>query len=351
MFCLVDRLFISFKNTLNNRGTIWGFIMLDELNIIKIAETYLKNDSDDIIKGIGDDTAVIKEVKGKQLLTSDMLIEGTHFLLDKITPFDLGWKSLAVNISDIASMSGNPTFALLSLGLNKKITYEWLVEFYKGLASCAEAYKVKVIGGDTVSAPNDIVINISLLGKADKPIYRDNIKENYILTTTGYLGLSGLGFWLLTNKKDYTEAETYCINKHVKPLPRVEEGLFLGEKLTTFAMMDCSDGLYSSCKTFCEQNELGITLYQDNLPIAEELAKTSTKYHLKPLDFILYGGEDYELIIAMPIEEYELIKKVYLEKFSFELPLLGKFNKNINEICLISNKSSVILKDKSFKHF
>lgn len=326
--------------------------MISEEKIINLAQKYFESKSKNLIKGIGDDTAVFLPNKKYQLITSDMLIENTHFLLDNISPYQLGWKSLAVNISDIASMGGIPEYATLSIGVKPNTSELWLEAFYKGMAECAKSYQVAVIGGDTVLSRDNLVINIALTGSTEKPIYRDNIKSGYILTTSGFLGLSGAGLHLiLNNKKIADDFEAYCIKKHYEPIPRVKEGLFLSRHLDAFSMMDCSDGLYSSAKTMSKLSNLGIELYEENFPKNDFITKICNKHNLNITDYILYGGEDYELIFALPEDSFEELSNIYYNEFCFELPLLGRFNDYHKQIVLLSKNQKITLTDKSYKHF
>lgn len=326
--------------------------MLNEEKIIKLAQKYFKGKNKNLIKGIGDDTAVFLANKKYQLITSDMLVEKTHFLLDSILPYQLGWKSLAVNISDIAAMGGIPEYATLSIGIKPNTTTNWLEEFYKGMSECAKTYNVNVIGGDTVSAKDNLVISIALNGSTEKPIYRDKIKTGYLLTTTGFLGLSGVGLHLILNKNEIAdEFEVYCIKKHYEPIPRIKEGLFLNQHLDSFSMMDCSDGLYSSAKTMSKLSKLGIELYEDNFPKSDFLIKACEKHKLSTTEKTLYGGEDYELIFALSEESFNYLKPLYYKKFNFELPLLGRFNDKHKKVILIGGNKKIILSDKSYKHF
>ncbi|MFN8577841.1 MAG: thiamine-phosphate kinase [Candidatus Sericytochromatia bacterium] len=320
---------------------------MKEKNIIELANKYFYKENPEIIKNIGDDCAVVKEIKYKQLFTSDILIEDTHFLLNKIPSYLLGWKSLAVNISDIASMGGVPKYALLSLGINEKVDYNWLDSFYKGLSDCANKYNVNIIGGDTVKSLKSIVINISLTGITEKPIYRNNVKSGDLIFTTDYLGLSGAGFWCIKNdiKNDF------CIEKHYKPIPRIEEGLFLAQNVNRLSMMDSSDGLFKSIETMCEQNNLGANIYSKNLSIHNSLKEVSNISKINSEDFILFGGEDYELIFSMSENDYNEIKHIYEEKFNIKLNILGYFTNEHNNIYLEKNDKLILLSDQSFKHF
>lgn len=328
---------------------------MNEKEIINLANKYFsknKSNKNILIKGIGDDTAVLEnEKQGFQLFTSDMLVEETHFLLDKISPYNLGWKSLAVNISDIASMGGTPTYATLSLAItnNKKITNRWLNGFYMGMSDCATKYKMNIVGGDTVSSKKSLIINIALLGNTIRPIYRNNSKDDYIITTTGNLGLSGAGLSILLKEDNLniSKSENYCLNKHFLPIPKIEQGLFFNKRVENLSMIDCSDGLYVSLKTLSESVNLGIDIYPENLVIENELEQVSKILKKAPLDFILYGGEDYELIVSLPEEDFKAIQIDYFDKFNYRLPIIGRFTHRHNQIKL----KGQIIDDQSFQHF
>jgi len=326
---------------------------LKEEDIILLAKSFFNTNLNNLVKGIGDDTAVLKPLKTDyELFTSDMLIEDVHFILKKITPYNLGWKALAVNISDVASMGGIPTCATLSLGLNNKIDYFWLEMFYQGMKDCALEYSVDIVGGDTVYSPNSIVINISLLGGTDKPIYRNKIKNNYILATTGELGNSYAGLWVLQNiKNNFSEDELFCLEKHSKPKPRLKEGNFISSNIQNLSMIDSSDSLYTTVKILCEQSNLGIKIFEKMVPISEQTKAIANKANIKPIDFALYGGEDYELILALPKQEFDNIQDEYIRIFSSKLICIGEFIESSNEITLVTKNKSKKLKDKSFKHF
>lgn len=330
---------------------------ITEEAIISLAESFFLTSSKKIIKGIGDDTAVLKTEKGYQLFTSDILIEGTHFLLDKINPYDLGWKSMAVNISDIAAMGGRPTFAVLSIGINDKISYEWLESFYQGLSDCGVKYSASIVGGDTVYSKDSLVINIALLGETGKPIYRDNVKPGFLLISTGELGVSGAGLWVMKNRTEpFSAEEKYCLNKHTLPVPRVEEANFISARVGNLSMIDSSDGLYTSGKILCEKSGVGLELFGNRFQISENLKSVSEKANKNPVEFILYGGEDYELVLAMPETSYKKIREEYQQTFNTGLICIGKFTDKKNVINLnydapSGKNTDKVLDDLSYKHF
>lgn len=327
-----------------------------EKEIIDLAQKYFSKPNKNILKDIGDDCAVVKvsdfDSSVSQLFTVDTLIEDIHFLFDKIPPYLLGWKSLAVNISDIASMGGIPEYALLSLGINEKVDSIWLNDFYKGILDCANENNINVIGGDTIKSPKSTVISITLTGRSHRPIYRDNSNEHDLIVSTGCLGLSGAGLWCIKNniKNDF------CIEKHYKPIPRVKEGLFLSEHIKRLSMMDSSDGLYKSVETLCQQSNshsrsnLGVDIFFDNLDIHNSLKEVSDIGNINVEDFILFGGEDYELIFSLSESEFNEIKDKYKNTFGYDLNVVGRFTQR-NGVYLIKDNKSILLNDKSFKHF
>jgi thiamine-monophosphate kinase len=322
---------------------------LSENEVIKLASKYFNTKHPDLIKGIGDDCAVIKGSNQKlSLLTSDMLVEDNHFLIDKMPPYDLGWKSLAVNISDIASMGGKPDFALLSLGLGKKINSEWLEQFYQGLAECSQKYNCSIIGGDTVSSGDKTIINISLMGSTNKPVYRTGILADFVLVTTGYHGFSGLGLQLLLQDKHQEFDNNIFRQKHFLPIPRVAEAEFLSQQLKSFAMMDSSDGLFQAVNFLARENKLGFVFEEKEKLISSEFKRKAEELNLDSWFLTLYGGEDYELIIALSKADYERIQDPFSLQFQQELILIGHFTSKTDKV--LSSEGSEV-KDKTYQHF
>ncbi len=226
----------------------------------------------EVILGIGDDAAVIKYKKGRYLLlTTDMLIEGVHFN-KKATPFQIGWKALATNISDIAAMGGIPKYALVSLGLKKEISVKFVDEIYRGIRTLAKKFKVTILGGDTVSSPK-IVVNIVLSGEVEKNYLtlRKGAQIGDKIYITGALGGSILG-------------------KHLSFIPRVKEARYLVKNLHPTSMIDISDGLLSDLKRICEASEVGAKIYQKKIPLSKEAVS---------LENALTAGEDFELLFTV----------------------------------------------------
>ena len=322
---------------------------MNEDNIIELAKK-ISIPSSFIKKGIDDDTAVvITDKETYQLFTSDMLIEGTHFTLETITPYCLGWKSLAVNLSDIASMGGVGRGFLLSIGLlPDKLPDNWTEDFFRGLNDCSVKYSTPLIGGDTVKSANT-VINIALWGDSRNPVYRTGIENDYAILITGEPGLAAAGLWLsdkeLKNMKKYEK----IMNAFHMPQPQITEGQIIAS-LNHVAMMDSSDGLVRSLEVMCEQNNLGAVIDKEALPVSSELKELSQIAGIEEYYWPLYGGEDYILIVAAPPDEYEELKQK-LQKTGTPVYRVGYFTRDQKGVNILDKREIKKLESKYFKHF
>ena len=308
-----------------------------------------------IIKGIGDDVGVFeRDENSVVLITTDMLIEDIHFRLKDISPYDLGFKSLAVNLSDIAAMGGIPQTACVSLAVPENISFEFLMNFYEGMEPLLEEFNVMLIGGDTNRSPKGFVINVVVTGimKKDEIIYRSGARAGDIIMTTGYLGDSSCGLDILFGKIDTDESyRNYFYNAHVKPRPHIREGRLLAESGCASALIDISDGLASDLKHICEDSGVGAVIYQDAVPMSERLEKLASEKNINILDYALFGGEDYCLLAVIPAEKKEAIMNTFNEKESVQLFEIGEIVQGSSiEIGNKSGERNVLLK-KGFSHF
>ncbi len=227
--------------------------------------------------GIGDDAAVIRLNAAKDiLLTTDMLIEDRHFKLPEASPFEIGWKAMAVNISDVAAMGGLPTYAVVSVGLRKNLSVRFIKEIYRGLKAAAGRFHVAIVGGDT-NRSDKIVISVALLGEVGRgqAVRRSGAKIGDILFVSGFLGGS------------------YASKKHLKFTPRIKESQFLTKHFKINAMIDLSDGLASDARRIAEESGVGILLSKEAIPVS----KGAT------LDQALTEGEDFELLFTLSPKE------------------------------------------------
>lgn len=257
------------------------------------------------IMGIGDDCAVIPQRSGVETLVStDMLIEGTHFLIDDISPFRLGWKSAAVNISDIAAMGGRCVGSFLSFALPKRTEAEWLSEFFKGYNALSSIYSCPLLGGDTTSSPDKLCISVTVIGESPygSSVKRSNAQEGDLICVTGPLGDSACGLKLILEGCDRDEDAEILISKHYQPKPRIGEGMALASA-GVHAMMDISDGIGSDLRHILKESGLGAEIDVNAIPISAEMKRKCDEFGWDPLKLAISGGEDYELLFAIGEEE------------------------------------------------
>lgn len=260
--------------------------------------------------GIGDDCAVIPlspETGGAPasdlLVSTDMLVEGTHFLMEDISPRQLGWKSAAVNISDIAAMGGKPIATFLSLALPKTLPEQWMQEFMEGYNGISEKYGAALLGGDTTCSPDRICINVAVLGTCPrgKARLRSTARPGDLVCVTGTLGDSAAGLRLILGGQK--GAAPRLMDRHYTPTPRVEEGLALSCLPGVHAMMDISDGVGSDLRHILDESGVGARIDTGKLPISKELQALCSEKGWDPKELALSGGEDYELLFTMDPQE------------------------------------------------
>ncbi|MGB3469102.1 MAG: thiamine-phosphate kinase [Cyclobacteriaceae bacterium] len=297
---------------------------IDELGefglINKIKSKFeLTNESSQM--GIGDDAAVIDCGDIFRVVSTDMLLEGVHFDLSYMPLTHLGYKAVAVNVSDIAAMNAIPKQITVSIGISNRFSTEAVEALYEGIKYACDAYKVDLVGGDTTSSRAGLVISVTAIGEVakDKITYRSGAKKSDILCTTGDLGGALMGLQVLEREKQVflTNPEMqpklddydYLVKRQLKAEARMDiihELAELGVKPN--AMIDISDGLASEAFHICEQSRLGVVIYEDKLPIATETYNTAVEFNLDPMTCALNGGEDYELLFTISQDDFEKIK-------------------------------------------
>jgi len=296
---------------------------LGEFGLINHLTSQIKLKNPTSVKGVGDDAAVIAPSKNKQIVvTTDMLVEGIHFDLI-YTPFKhLGYKAVTVNLSDVYAMNAVPTQITVSIAVSNKISIEALEELYEGMLLACEIYGVDLVGGDTTSSNSGLIISITAVGEAEKKeiVYRNGAKENDLICVSGDLGGAFMGLQLLEREKqifnenpsiqpDFSGYD-YVLERQLKPEPRqdvIEMFKELGVQPTS--MIDISDGLSSEVIHICTQSGVGCTIYEDKLPIDPLTVSTAEEMNLNPSVCALNGGEDYELLFTISLEDYEKIKE------------------------------------------
>jgi len=293
---------------------------LGEFGLIEHLTRNIELQNASSIVGVGDDAAVIDHFGKQTVVTTDLLVEGIHFDLMYTPLKHLGYKSVVVNLSDIYAMNATPTQITVSIAFSNRFSVEALSEFYEGIYAACEKYGVDLVGGDTSSSQKGFVISVTAIGEVapGKYVRRDTAKKGDLICCSGDLGAAYVGLLFLEREKQIylespqvqpdLEGESYVIGRLLKPEARKDIVEFLEiQNIVPTSMMDISDGLSSEILHICEQSQLGCVLYEEKLPIAEEMRKAAFKFEIDPTACALSGGEDYELLFTMSQSDYEKI--------------------------------------------
>ena len=281
-----------------------GGLSLSEEEIIRLVASLAGRGSPGLVQGMGDDCAVV-EVGGVRIcVTTDMLVEGVHFDLAYLSPFDLGWRAMAANLSDLAAMGAVPLWGFLSLGLAQG-SRAFVQELIAGLDELGKKHGLVLAGGDTVKAPLT-VLNLCLLGRADPPgpILRSGARAGDAVCVTGHLGSSAGGLaWLKNGGSPDDPRFASLARAHARPLPRLAAGRALAASGRVHAMMDLSDGLASDLSRLSAASGLGAEVRAGDLPIKDEARELAGQGGADPVDWALCGGEDFELLFTCAPEQ------------------------------------------------
>ncbi len=307
------------------------------------------------IYGIGDDCAIMPmDNEYEQIVTTDLLIEDIHFLRSTISPFDLGYKALAVNLSDIAAMGGAPTASFLSIALPGDTDIEYVDDVMNGYRTLSEKYKVPLLGGDTTRSPAKIIINVCVTGqvKKDKAKLRSSAKVNDYICVTGPLGDSGAGLKLLLEDIIPDQSSARLISWHNRPEPAIYEGLWLGQQKQVHAMMDISDGIASDLQHILSKSEVSATIDIDKIPLSETLKHTCGINDWDITELALSGGEDYRLLLTISEYGIDTFTQKYNRKFPYPLTTIGQItDKKPGTIKWIKNNQLYSVEKRGFNHF
>jgi thiamine-monophosphate kinase len=285
----------------------------------------LKNASS--IVGVGDDAAVIDHFGRQTVISTDLLIEGIHFDLVYTPLKHLGYKCVVVNLSDIYAMNAVPTQITLSIAFSNRFSLEALDEFYEGVYAACEEYNIDLVGGDTSSSQKGFIISVTAIGEVspDKFVRRNTARKGDLVCCSGDLGAAYIGLVFLEREKMIflenpkikpdLEGEQYVIGRLLKPEARRDIIEFFDQaNIIPTAMMDISDGLSSEILHISNDSGLGCVLYEEKIPVAEEMRQAAYKFELDPTACALSGGEDYELLFTISQSDHE--KLVLNERIS-----------------------------------
>ncbi len=304
-----------------------------EWDLLESIRKKVQRPSFDTLLPLGDDAFAVASPREPLVMSQDMMIEEVHFRLESSSAADLGHKALAVNLSDFAAMGAQPRWAQVSLGLPEKLNKTWLDEFYQSMTSLADRFDVQIVGGDLTASPRALVIDVSLVGSAALPISRHGARAGDFLLCSGPLGVSAQGLKALASSQK--ELFPQSVRRHLQPEPRLD----LLPQLQKWAeqihaLIDLSDGLISECLHLTRKLELGLDLWREKIPLAPEQPD---------FENALWGGEDYELLMAIPPE--------LINEFP-GWPCLGQFNEKA-QIALVNagGEEELISEFHGWKHF
>ncbi len=302
---------------------------IGELSIAHFIRERFNVEKRDVLIGIGDDTAAVRVGDRIQLITTDLMTEGIHFDLSYFTPYQLGFKLISINVSDIFAMYGEPEYALLSLAFPPDTDNSILNEFFSGVSFALKRYSMTLIGGDVSSSRDGVTISATVIGFAGEPITRAGARIGDRIYVTGTLGDAACGLELLRkmNRQIHIErgetVNTPYEWKQMKPLltrhlmPSVNRPSLQAERI--HAMMDISDGLLIDLKRLCMENNLGARIYEEKLPLSDELMQIAPYLDMDPVHLGVCGGEDFEYLFVSPheVEYARCIGEVIEHGFKF----------------------------------
>jgi thiamine-monophosphate kinase len=300
-----------------------------------------------LLLGIGDDAAAWQSNEQTQLATTDTLVQDVHFDLSEITWEELGWKALAINLSDIAAMGGIPQYALVSLALPGELEVEDISKFYDGMAYLAKEFGVAIVGGNVAVAPN-IIITIALLGcaKSEKILKRSTATPGEQIAVTGYLGLSAACLKMLKEKISLNAEITNILRQgHFRPMPKLKEGQILVEQGVKTAI-DISDGLIADLGHICEASKVSATVRIEQVPIHPLVKANFPNYQ----QLALCGGENYELLFTADKAVIEKAKHA----LNYPITIIGDITEERlpNRVTLLDGKGNIVYYEKGgWEHF
>lgn len=311
-----------------------------------------------VILGIGDDAAIITPASRKLLLFStDTLREEIHFRKEYCTFYDIGWKAVAVSISDIAAMGGVPRYLLLSIAVPHKTPVKDLDGLMKGVADITSQYDMSLIGGNVSRSRNGVTIDTTVIGEVGKGtgVVRSGASVGDLIFVTGRVGRSAIGFSLLKlstgiRSISHRMARPF-IASHLRPVPRVREGMILGANKLATAMIDISDGLLADLDHICQQSKVGAYIYSGHIPLPAISRRLQRRVAGDPLNYALYGGEDYELLFTVKKRNKNKLEAVCRQE-GLEVTFIGEIVPMREGISIVGGKGAVrIGQMEGYDHF
>lgn len=332
---------------------------LGEFGLIDRIASQFNNQNASTVKGIGDDAAVIDAGNEYLLVSTDMLVEGIHFDLSFMPLQHLGYKAVAVNVSDIAAMNGKAEQVTVSVALSNRFSIEAVDALYAGIKAACDNYKVDLAGGDTTASRAGLVISVTAVGRVakDKIAYRNGAKPDDIICVTGDLGAAYLGLQVLEREKEVFLADPnmqpdlekydYIVGRQLRADARMDIVFELADKgIVPTSMIDISDGLASELFHISSQSGVGVRIYEDKLPIDSLTYNTAVEFNLDPVTCALNGGEDYELLFTIRQTDFEKLKN------HADIHMVGYVHDKKEQRIMVTKQGNVVpLRAQGWDHF
>ncbi len=328
---------------------------IGEFGLIDRIRKIVDKPAKDLVLGIGDDAAVFDTTAGHAtVVTTDVLTEGVHFDLSYFSYYDLGWRALAANLSDIAAMAAVPRFALFSIGLTERVAVEAVEQLFSGARALADRFAVSIIGGDTTASPDRTFLSVTVIGEVAKAAMttRSGAQPGDTIFVTGDVGGAMAGFKALRAKQAHPPARiSHIIDRHLRPLPRIAEAQYLTRNLAISAMIDISDGVASEVGHICRNSQTGAEVWTSQLPIHDETMHIASENNENARDYALHGGEDFELLFAARREQATILAQ-FRQKFGVTCTAIGKITEAEKGIRFLDQDGrELALSQTGYSHF
>lgn len=321
---------------MNQISSISEFDLIKRLNNIIIENTSHDYSSENIIMGIGDDAAIVNPIESKNVVTTDTMVENTHFIYDLTNFRNLGWKSLATNYSDIAAMGCKPIHSVVNLGLRPNQKISDIEEIYLGFCELVNEFGGSIIGGDVVRSDTFFIsITVTGVSENDTILTRNKAQIGDEIFVTGNLGNSRVGLEIILNSPENINLSNnkHFIQAHTRPNPNIQQGLDLVRAGITTAM-DISDGLLNDLKKMCDSSGVGADIYIESIPADKHI---KDKYPEKWDEIVISGGEDYELLFTADHNSINKLKNISESKFFS----IGKITDQSSGIKVVDSKGQI----------
>ncbi len=328
---------------------------IGEFNFIRTIQDACLFSYSKLIKGIGDDCAVIGPYEDRVfLISTDLLLEDVHFIMKKIPPEHLGEKAVNVNLSDIAAMGGDALHIFVSLAIPKQMSADTIYAVYKGIKTACKRHEVNILGGDTSASMDRLMINVTVVGEApeNEVLYRNGAKPGDEIYLTGTIGDSAAGLKLIKDEASAPETlASGLIKAHNKPFPFLKAGRMIAKSGLASSMIDLSDGLISDLNHICKTSRVGADLIQSALPLSDELKTLAKINRFDPLILALSGGEDYRLLVTVPKEHSNTFQKIFKKSDQCHIFRIGTITKSTELELIMPDKTKKGLGTAGFDHF